>query len=167
MSEPAAGASAPAPTGGMLTLDFTSVNQGGRYAPRNVGAVWIETSSGMFVKTLERWAGIRAVHLEHWAMKSGGWGSRFGGGGNTADMMDTVSRATLRTHEKHRVTWDMQDATGKVVPDGKYNVVIEVTEDNRTPGAYAAVEFEKGPAPQMVMAPDKAPYASLSLSFQP
>jgi hypothetical protein len=165
----AAVAGAPAAPGGStgtLTIDFKSVNQGGRYAPRNVGAVWIETSSGMFVKTLERWAGIRANHLTRWAMASGGWGSIFGGG-NTADQMDAVSRATLRAHEAHRLTWDLQDAGGKLVPDGSYNVVIEVTEDNFVAGAFAAVAFQKGPAPQMVMAPDKAPYSGLVIRYQP
>jgi len=31
---------------------FTSVGHGGRYQPRNIGAVWIETASGEFVKTI-------------------------------------------------------------------------------------------------------------------
>jgi hypothetical protein len=53
---------------GVLTLDFTTVNQRGRYAPQNVGAVWIETDAGMFVKTLERWGQIRANHLTRWNM---------------------------------------------------------------------------------------------------
>jgi hypothetical protein len=151
---------------GMLTLDFKSVNQGGTYAPQNVGAVWIETSSGMFVKTLERWGNIRASHLTRWAMASGGWGGLFGGG-NTADQMDAVSKATMRSHGAHHETWDMQDPSGKVVADGKYRVVIEVTEDNFRAGASAEVPFEKGPMPQTISAPDKAPYAALMLTYQP
>jgi hypothetical protein len=35
----------------------------GRYSPRNIGAIWIETEQGMFVKTIERWAGTRARWL--------------------------------------------------------------------------------------------------------
>ena len=49
--------------------------------------------------------------------------------------MDAISRATLRRHEKHMLTWDMKDLMGQVVPDGKYKVGIEVTEDNRVPGS--------------------------------
>jgi hypothetical protein len=131
-----AGAPAASAAAGTLTIDFKTVNQGGTYAPRNVGAVWIETGSGMFVKTLERWAGIRANHLTRWNSASGGWGSIFGGG-NTADMMDAVSKATLRSHEMHHVTWNMKDATGKVVADAMYNVVIECTESNFGSGARA------------------------------
>ena len=162
---PAAGAAAPAGMG-TLTLDFKSVNQGGRYAPQNVGAVWIETGAGMFVKTLERWGNIRASHLTRWNKASGGWGSIFGGG-NTADQMDAVSRATLRSHGAHHVTWDMKDPTGKVVPDGSYKLLIEVTEDNSRPGAVAEIPFEKAPAPQTAMPADKPPYAGLMLTFQP
>lgn len=167
MPAPAAGTGAVAPSGGgKLTADFKTVALGGQYAPRNVGAVWIETSSGMFVKTLERWAGIRSVHLTRWTMASGGWGSIFGGG-NTADMMDAVSRATLRSHEMHHVMWDMQDASGKPVADGKYNLWIEVADDNFRASTSNSVAFDKGPAPASVMAPDKAPFASLSITFQP
>jgi hypothetical protein len=161
-----AGAPAPSAAAGTLTLDFKTVTQGGTYAPRNVGAVWIETGSGMFVKTVERWAGIRANHLSRWNAASGGWGSFFGGG-NTADMMDAVSRATLRSHEMHHVTWDMKDTTGKVVADGMYNVVIECTEDNFVAGPNASVPFMKGPAPQMITAPDKAPFSGFSAAYQP
>lgn len=162
----AAGAAAPATGQGMLTVDFKSVTSNGQYAPRNVGAVWIETSSGMFVKTLEKWGNVRANRLTAWNAASGGWGSFFGGG-NTADMMDAVSRATLRSHEMHHDTWSMKDATGKVVPDGMYNIVIEVAEDERRAAPVGRAAFVKGPAPQMVNAPDMPPFSGLVLSYQP
>ena len=162
----AAGAPAPSAAAGTLTVDFKTVTQRGTYAPRNVGAVWIETGAGMFVKTLERWAGIRANHLTRWNSASGGWGSIFGGG-NTADMMDAVSRATLRSHEMHHVMWNMKDSTGKLIADGMYNVVIECTESSFGSGPNASVPFMKGPTPQMNTAPDKAPYSGFSLKYQP
>jgi hypothetical protein len=163
---PEAGAAAPTTSAGMLTIDFKSVTSNGQYAPRNVGAVWIETSGGKFVKTVEKWGNVRANHLTAWNAASGGWGSLFGGG-NAADMMDAVSRATLRSHEMHHDMWNMKDTTGKVVPDGMYNVVIEVTEDNRRAGPVGRVAFVKGPAPQMVNAPDGGPFSGFVLSYQP
>jgi hypothetical protein len=162
------GTTPPATTSGTLMVAFTTVNQRGRYAPQNVGAVWIETGAGMFVKTLERWAGIRANHLVHWNMVSGGWPPAFfGGGGNNQDQMDAVSRATLRSHGMHSVMWDMKDLDGQVVPDGKYKVGIECTEDEVRPGAWKAIEFEKGPAAQTVTPSDEAPYADLTITFTP
>jgi hypothetical protein len=165
MSVAMAGSAAP-PSVGMLTVDFKTVTQGGLYSPANVGAVWIETGSGMFVKTLEKWGSIRAGNLTRWNTASGGWGSIFGGG-NTADQMDAVSKATQRGYGAHHEMWAMKDAMGKVVADGKYNLVIELCEDEFRPGASADVAFEKGPEPQKVMAPDKAPYTGLTLSYQP
>ena len=150
----------------MLTIDFKSVSLGGQYSPRNVGAVWVETGSGTFVKTLERWAGIRVNHLSRWNTASGGWGGIFGGG-NTADMMDAVSRATLRSHEMHRATWNMKDSKGQVIPDGMYNVVVELADDGRRASMFGTVAFMKGSAPQMVTAPDKAPWSGLTLNYQP
>jgi hypothetical protein len=163
----AAGEGAPSGvSAGTLKIQFATVNQNGRYAPANVGAIWIEDGAGKFVKTIKRWAGIRASHLTAWKAASGGWPSFFGGG-NAADQMDAISAGTLRAHGMQDVSWDMKDLMGQLVPDGPYKVGIEVTEDNRVPGANAKIEFVKGAMPQTVMPPDKAPYAGLTISYQP
>jgi hypothetical protein len=151
---------------GMLSIHFTTVNQGGRYAPANVGAVWIETDSGMFIKTIKRWGNIRYTHLTAWAAASGGWPTFFGGG-NAADQMDALSSATERTHGTRDLTWDMKDPMGKLVPDGKYKVRIEVTEDNFVPGANASATFTKGPMPDMETPPDQEPWSGLTLNYKP
>ena len=163
-------AGAPAPSGGAtagtLKITFTSVNQRGRYAPANVGAVWIETGDGKFIKTIKRWGGIRATHLTKWAAVSGGWPSLFRAG-NAEDQMDAISGATARSHGVQDLSWDMKDLKGMVVPDGKYKVGIEVTEDNRVPGANVAIEFSKGSTASMVKPPDAPPYSGLTITFTP
>lgn len=161
-------ATPPPPTGtpGTLTLAFTTANLGGRYQPRNVGAVWIENGSGAFVKTLARWAGVRAVYLKSWAAASGGWSSFFGIGA-TPDELDAVTSATLRTAELHNLTWDMVDNAGAVVPDGKYTVKIEVADDEIRPSVVGSVSFDKGPAPVQLAPPDASPYVGLTLSYTP
>jgi hypothetical protein len=151
---------------GTLQIRFTTVDQNGRYAPANVGAIWIEDGSGKFIKTLKRWAGIRASHLTAWKAASGGWPSFFGGG-NATDQMDAISAGTMRSHGMHDVSWDMKDLMGQLVPDGMYKVGIEVTEDNRVAGANARIDFVKGPMAQPVMPPDKAPFAGLTISYRP
>lgn len=134
---------------GMLTVSFTSVGPGGRYAPRNCGAVWIEDASGKFVKTIERWTAIRERYLENWSMASGGWGfSIFGGSsGDNPDQVDVVSAGTLSRHQMHMSSWNMKDVDGEVVPDGMYTVVVEVSEGTSGVGR---VEFVKGPMAQML-----------------
>lgn len=133
---------------GMLTVAFKSKGPGGRYAPRNCGAVWIEDESGDFVKTIERWTAIRERYLEHWTSASGGWGfSFFGNTGQNPDQVDVVTAGTLSSHQMHMSTWNMKDVDGEVVPDGKYTVVVEVSEGSSGVGR---VEFVKGPMEQML-----------------
>jgi hypothetical protein len=133
----------------MLTVSFTSKGPGGRYAPRNCGAVWIEDESGKFVKTIERWTAIRERYLENWSMASGGWGVSFFGGstGTKPDQVDVVSAGTLSRHQMHMSNWNMKNVEGQVVPDGKYTVVVEVSEGNAGVGR---VDFVKGPMAQML-----------------
>jgi hypothetical protein len=149
---------------GTLTVTVTTKPSGGRYAPRNIGAIWIETGSGQFVKTLERWAGVRAADLRAWNAASGGWGfSFFGIGATTPDQMDAITAATLRTHQQHMVSWDMIDNDGQVVPDGPYVVKVEVADDRSVVGQ---AQFDKGAAP-VDISPAGDSWMSLSLSYQP
>lgn len=155
-------------TTGTLTIDFTSVGNGGEYAPRNVGAVWIETSTGQFVKTIERWAGIRAVHLTRWNQASGGWPLPFFFATEPSpDEMDAVTAATVRPHIAHHSTWNSKNVDGQVVPDGSYKIVIEVTESNLLPSASAEVPFEKGTSPQTLSPSDTGPYSGLKITYTP
>jgi hypothetical protein len=150
-------------------VQFTSVGHGGRYQPRNIGAVWVETTSGQFVKTIYRWAGIRAGDLTRWNQVSGGWGlAGFFGGGSTSsnpDQVDVMTGATVSRHQSHTATWNMKTGDGMLVADGAYKVFVEVTEDRR--GPYASVDFQKGSAPQNITPPDQAPWVGLTLSYEP
>lgn len=150
---------------GMLTVSFTSVGPGGRYAPRNCGAVWIEDESGEFVKTIERWTAIRERYLENWSMASGGWGFSFLGGSTATnpDQVDVVSAGTLSRHQMHMSKWNMKNVEGQVVPDGKYTVVVEVSEGNAEVGR---VDFVKGPMPQMLKG-ESPVFSNMTVTYSP
>jgi hypothetical protein len=150
---------------GALMIAFTTATNG-RYAPHNAGAAWIETSSGVFVKTLERWAGVEARALTRWTMASGGWGNLFAMNPNPGDMMDAISRATLRMHETHELTWNLKDAHGAVVLDGPYQIVIEVVDSNDG-SVSSVVPFQKGRDPVTFMPRDMPPYTGFTLVYQP
>lgn len=154
----------PASGPGMLTVNLTSAAVGGRYAPRNVGAIWIETSSGQFVKTIERWAVIRVSDLRSWNGASGGWGFEFFGASTSPDAVDVVTGATLISHQSHTPTWAMKDGAGMVVPDGSYKVVVEVADGSN---GTAEVMFDKGPMAQTVMGPAGRGIASFSVTYTP
>jgi len=163
----AGSAAEPEPTGapGSLMVSVMSAAVGGRYAPRNVGAIWIETGSGEFVKTIERWAGIRANDLRAWNQASGGWGFSFFGPPSSPDAVDAVTAATLRGHQMHSPTWAFKGADGMVVPDGAYKVVMEVADGS---AARSEVMFTKGPMPQTVMGSSGGRgYASFAVTYSP
>ncbi|MDD9969287.1 MAG: hypothetical protein OXR73_23795 [Myxococcales bacterium] len=159
-------------TPGSVTLTFTTVTYGGRYAPGNYGAIWFEQPDGTFIKTVKRWAGqLHAGDLGAWNEASGGWpssiSSLFGGGGNAEDMMDAMSQATIRNHESHTVTWDFM-VGGELLPDGPYVAVVEMTEDRAaSPGPVIKLEFAKGAEAQSVEASDQKGFSGVSLNYAP
>jgi hypothetical protein len=149
------GAPAVGPILNGVTLSFTTGNQGGRYAPDNVGAVWIADASGAWVKTLERWAWIRGAYL-----------SKYNAANPSNNMVDAVASATLMSHGAHDLTWDLTDANGAKVAPGLYTAFIEVTEREDTPGEWTQVDFAVGSAPNMTSFPDSPYFMGVLLTYQ-
>lgn len=100
-------------------------SRGGQYAPDNVGAFWIETPEGAFVRTLAVWAGTRREHLLQWNAASNG------------DDVDAVTSATAGSHHSRLLSWDHTDGAGSVLPRGRYVLRGEFTEDNSNEGEPA------------------------------
>jgi hypothetical protein len=126
---------------------------GGRFAPRNVGAIWIEDGTQAFVKTLEVWGNMRAKWLMAWLASSGG---------NT---VDAITGATLDTHVTHQVTWDLDGLGGCEVPDGPYRVRVELVDRSGT-GVTLEVPFVKQPPGLTESAPDTANFHDIKLTVE-
>jgi hypothetical protein len=132
---PALDPAAPAPTPGRLRVEYETVSLGGRYAPKNCTAVWIETPDGAYVATIEITAALRRPGLVYFqdracVEKPG---------------PDVVTSATLPDHEKsHTAVWNGLDLSGEEVADGAYKLFIEVTESDKEPGDFATFDFTKG-----------------------
>jgi hypothetical protein len=141
----------PPPT--QLTFDVLTRSLDGWYAPRNIGAIWIESASGTWIKTLAVWALIRERYLTRFRAASKG------------NRVDAVTSATLNQHTTHHVTWDLADVNGSPVPDGEYRVVIELTDQDST-GDSTVIPFTKGPAPLELTPADVAHFVNMSLSYQ-
>jgi hypothetical protein len=142
-----------------LSVKVTTAAAGGRYAPRNIGAVWVADQSGNFIRSLEVWAQRRASNLTQWnsaTSKAGVAGSR----------VDIVSQATLSTHMAHTSTWNCQDFNKRPVPDGTYRVYFEMS-DSGANGPNRFEVFTKGPTAATSNPPDNNNFKSIQLSFQP
>lgn len=123
-------------TAGELSLDYTTQTTNGRYAPKNCSAVWIETIDDQFVATLEIAAQVRRPGLVYWTEQA------------CIDKLgpDAVASATKLTHDSpHSAKWTGVDLNGNPMPDGEYQLYIEVTETDKDPGDFQVIRFTKGP----------------------
>jgi hypothetical protein len=76
------------------------------FDPNNIVAVWIETPSGKFVRTLAQWAETRKQYLLAWNASSKG------------NNVDAVTGATFINHGTRTVSWDLRDVNRAKVPNG-------------------------------------------------
>jgi hypothetical protein len=127
-------------TAGTLGLTFRTQRLTRINGPSNIGAVWIEDSSGNFIRTIELWAGRWASSLYHWQDHA-----CVGGGPE----VDAISEATLPEDATHKLEWDTRDLHGFNVADGIYHVFIEVAETELNFGPTTMYSFEKGGRPIM------------------
>jgi hypothetical protein len=143
--------STPHPT----TLEFSvrTVELGGRFAPRNIGAIWVESSSGSFVKTLALWARTRERYLVNFLDATNG------------DTTDAITSATLNSQQTHDVSWDLTDSAGQSAPDGDYRIRVEMTDDNGE-GDVTSISFTKGATPQTMSPSDTQHFVSMSLDYR-
>jgi hypothetical protein len=137
-----------------LVVSVRTTNAGGRYAPRNVGVIWIEDGNGRFVKTLKRWGKLRAK-----------WLQRFNGV-SMGDVTDAVTSATLAMHQTHQVIWDLTDRSGCEVDDGPYQLWLEIADRSGT-GKAASVPFTKQQDGFTLMPEDTQTFHEMSLLLRP
>lgn len=136
----------------LSTLEVTvrTTPAGGRFAPRNVGAIWIEQADGTFVRTLERWGQTRVR-----------WLKRFLAATNN-NVVDAVTGATRTSHTTHALTWDLVGLELCEIPNGDYRVVMELTDGNMT-GPSLEIPFTKGTTPIMLTPADTAQFHDLEV----
>ena len=139
-------------------FDVTTTSYGGRFRPRNVGAIYIETSSGGFVKTLNVWGTIELRNLTDWQQLSAG---------NTTD---AVTGATRSNAGLLSGSWDCTGVDRQPVPDGQYQACCSFQEDDALPffgpaPKKACVTFDKG-ASFTVSAPDQPYFTQMTLTMQ-
>jgi len=148
-----------AQTNGTLSVSVTTSSTGGTYSPKNVVAIWIENSSGGFVKTLLAYGEKRKTHLNTWEASTTAAGSAF-------NVTDAISGATQSSHGTRTCQWDGTDYTGAAVSDGSYKVRMELTDKNAT-GNVGSFTFSKGPTAQALTPADISSFSAISLNWTP
>jgi len=140
-------------TSGLVVTANTST-AGGNYSPKNVMAVWIENSSGQFVKSLAVYAASRKSDLTHWQSASKG------------NATDASTSATRSSYKSIALTWNGTDTNGNVVADGSYKVCFELT-DKSSSGNYSSFNFTKG-ATEQTETPTSVPsFSNITIKWMP
>lgn len=144
---------------GTLTVTYTTQSHGGPYAPTHVVAVWVEGPGGAFVKTIDRWAGVRRQHLVAWTQKAG-----------AADA-DAVSGATRISHTQPVTkTWDLRDRQGQEIADGTYTIRMDLADSNATQAAQNAqgtFTFQKMAGGSNVTGLSSGGFTNVSIVYAP
>jgi hypothetical protein len=135
-----------------LAFDVTTSPVGYQYAPRNVGAIWVQDQNGKLIKSLEVWAATRRRYLTRYASALAG------------AAVDVTASATLSSHRAHHATWDLKDKTGVSVAPGTYTLVMELTDGDQT-GRTSSVSFDTS-APATTTPADAPSFASMKLQLK-
>jgi hypothetical protein len=153
-----AGSNAPRGDAGTCAFTFsvTTVTANDRYAPQNVGAIWIATSSGQFVKSLDVWG-------HHFLTSASAW---VASGGNTVDV---VTGATRPTHGPMEAQWNCTDVSHDAVPSGSYEACVTFAEQPTFPGMpthEACVNFQVGAGSVDANPPDQPNFVAMHLTYR-
>ncbi|MEI8202224.1 MAG: T9SS type A sorting domain-containing protein [Bacteroidota bacterium] len=152
-------------TGGTLSLNVTTIFTGGSWGAKSNFVVWIENSTGTFVKTRALYGG-ETDHLIQWTSKT-----------PTQSTVDATVGATATTNPKSytAISWNASDLTGStpfnLLPDGNYTVGMELAWSSSmvlgTGRQYFTASFTKGPAPQTVTPADQTNFTGITLQWTP
>jgi hypothetical protein len=141
-----------------IMVTVTTVTTNRDYAPRNVGAIWVADAGGRFVKSVNVWAGTRANYLRSWVQVTTA-------AGVARNRTDAITGATLRNHAApHTGTWNCTDNKGVLMPQGRYQLCMEMTEANAT-GASRCVPFDHAGAAYDLMLPAHARFINSRITY--
>jgi len=150
-----------AQTDGTLTVTATtSKTSTPTYNPKNIVAMWIEDSSGKFVKTLLAYAGERKQHLKTWKAVTTVAGALY----NT---VDAKTGATQNSHAARTCTWNGKNRSSVLVADGTYKLRMELTDNDGTVQNLATFNFTKGTSIETLTPPTTSGFSSISIKWTP
>lgn len=136
-----------------LTFDVTPVDNNGDRSPAHVMAVWIEDSSGNFIKTIARIGDSRYNYLYTWMASPVN--------GNT---VDAITTATYNSWNPMSFYWDSTNTSGEVVSTGDYVLWIEFTTTHGQGPKYS-IPFTIGSVNVEIKPTDESYYKTMNLKY--
>ncbi|MDD4970039.1 MAG: DUF2271 domain-containing protein [Paludibacter sp.] len=142
-------------TEGQLKVTVTTVAYGGTFTPRNVFAVWVQSKTSVFVKTMLAYADTRKAYLSNWKTATS----------STYNVVDAITGATQSTHGTYTCTWSGTNITGTVLGDDTYTVAMEMDEGGNT--KYATFTFKKSGTVQTVTPVNVTGFSNIKIQWTP
>lgn len=145
-------------TAGNLSFSVLTTAPSGTYGTKHLVAIWLENNSPTFVKTKIMFSSASNWdHLATWTSRSGG------------NLVDATTGATVATHGLVSFIWNGTDVSGNVVPDGTYNVWVEMAWDKSltTGKTVTSYTFTKGPASFSSSPPNTANFLGTNITWTP
>jgi flagellar hook assembly protein FlgD len=143
-----------AQTPGTLTFSVTTTEPAGNYTGVNVVALWIQDTTGNFVKTKIRYAQSRIQYLTKWITAS------------NYNVVDAVTGPTRSNQGTLSFTWNATNAAGAVVNDGYYRVYIQMSDANNA-GTWTYVQFKKDTNALDLTPANSGYFTNMSLHWNP
>jgi hypothetical protein len=128
---------AKAQTAGTFTVSLTTSGTGSassQTTTKHIEAIWVTTSAGVYIHTISYKAATRKQYLITY--------NAITGTTTTSTASPTSTGATI-SNGAESYTWNGQDNSGAVVPDGNYIINFELTDLNGL-GKTATVNWTKG-----------------------
>jgi hypothetical protein len=144
-----------AQTAGQLSVTVNTVSYGGSYSPHNVVAIWVQSKTGTFIKTLLAYAGVRKAYLSSWATATA----------STYNTVDAITGATQTSHGTRICSWNGKNQTGTVLGDDTYNVVMEMTEGGSNKVGVFAIK--KGSVQQTITPANVSGFSNITIKWTP
>jgi len=145
---------------GQLTITFTTTSAGGEYDPKHIHVAWIEgpRPDNAFVRTILLYANQRANKFSEWDTRTDNF---------NADV-DARTGATVSVFREYTAVWDLKYRDGTTVPDGTYDIELELTSENDgLPRNRATFTFNKNDTPSTQHPPDQGGYRNITIQYTP
>jgi|SRR5450432_10773 len=150
------------PLGSTCRLDVTVTTHsgGGNHAPKNVDAIWIDDSTGKFVKSLYVMARNEIQHLN-------AWNTATTAAGLSRNRVDAVTGASLSGYGTRTASWNCTDVNQKLVAVGGYKVCFDLNDGNGSDKSTCD-SLTLGKTATTVMPPDALPcFTGRILTYTP
>jgi hypothetical protein len=145
-------------TTGNLTFSCKSVAPSGTYGAKCVFAIWIENTQApsAFIKTKVKY-GYQDDHLTSWLPKSGG------------SIVDATTGPTQPSSNTPSFAWNGTSVGNVVVPDGTYNIFIEMGWGSNKTANHSVMSFSfvKGPTGSHLTPTGNAYFSNVVIDWAP